>query len=61
MEKKKIIFEPIRHGAPSLPFDFTEALKKIKAENEVIENMQKLIDKYRQKMIETIGIPKNRI
>lgn len=31
MEKKKL-FEPIRRGAPSLPFDFTEALKKIEIE-----------------------------
>ena len=61
MEKNKIVFEPIRRGAPSLPFDFTEALKKIKAEKEAIENMQKLIDKCRQKMIETTGISKNRI
>ena len=29
--------------------------------NEEVENMQKLIDKCRQKMIETTGIPKNRI
>ena len=29
MEKKKKLFEPIRRGAPSLPFDFTEALKKM--------------------------------
>ena len=32
MEKKKKLFEPIRRGAPSLPFDFTEALKKIEIE-----------------------------
>lgn len=60
MEKKKL-FEPIRSGAPSLPFDFTEALNKMKVEKEEIENMQKLIDKCRQKMIETTWIPKNRI
>jgi hypothetical protein len=30
--KKKKLFEPIRRGAPSLPFDFTEALKKMEAE-----------------------------
>lgn len=29
MEKKKKLYEPIRRGAPSLPFDFTEVLKKI--------------------------------
>ena len=58
MENKKILFEPIRRGAPSLPFDFTEALKKMEAEKEVIENIQKLIDKYRQKMIKTTRIPK---
>ena len=29
MEKKKTLFEPIRRGAPSLPFDFTEALKEM--------------------------------
>jgi len=32
MKKKKKLFEPIRRGAPSLPFDFTEALKKIENE-----------------------------
>ena len=32
MEKKKKLFEPIRRGAPSLPFDFTEALKKMEVE-----------------------------
>lgn len=32
MEKKKKLFEPIRRGAPSLPFDFTEALKKMEIE-----------------------------
>ena len=58
MEKNKIVFEPIRRGAQSLPFDFTEALKKMEVEKEAIENMQKLIDKCRQKMIETTGIPK---
>lgn len=31
MEKKKL-YEPIRRGAPSLPFDFTEALKKMEIE-----------------------------
>ena len=32
MEKKKKHFEPITRGAPSLPFDFTEALKKMEIE-----------------------------
>ena len=32
MEKKKKLYEPIRRGAPSLPFDFTEALKKMEVE-----------------------------
>ena len=32
MEKKKKLFESIRRGAPSLPFDFTEALKKMEVE-----------------------------
>lgn len=32
MEKKKKLYEPIRRGAPSLPFDFTEALKKMEIE-----------------------------
>lgn len=33
MEKKKKTFEPIRRGAPSLPFDyFTEELKKMEIE-----------------------------
>ena len=32
MKKNKELFEPIRRGAPSLPFDFTEALKKIEVE-----------------------------
>ncbi|MBR6907802.1 hypothetical protein IKN40_04880 [bacterium] len=58
MSKKKKIFEPIRHGAPSLPFDFTDALKKIEAEKEEVENIRKLMDECKQKMIETTGIPK---
>lgn len=41
MNKKKKLFEPIRRGAPSLPFDFAEALKKIEAEKEEIENISK--------------------
>lgn len=57
MNKKKKLFEPIRRGAPSLPCDFTDALKKIEAEKEV-ENIQKLIDECKQKMIEITGIPK---
>lgn len=32
MEKNKKLYEPIRRGAPSLPFDFTEALKKMEVE-----------------------------
>ena len=32
MEKKKKLFEPIRRGAPSFPFDFTEELKKMEIE-----------------------------
>ena len=32
MEKKKKLFEPIRRGAPSLPFDFTEELKEMEIE-----------------------------
>ena len=32
MKKKIKLFEPIRRGAPSLPFDFTEALKKMEVE-----------------------------
>ena len=51
MEKKKKLYEPIRRGAPSLPFDFTEALKKIEAEypypkhyNPTIDYMNKLKD-----------------
>ena len=32
MKKNKKLFEPIRRGAPSLPFDFTEALKKMEIE-----------------------------
>ena len=32
MEKKKKLYEPIRRGAPSLPFDFTEALKEMEVE-----------------------------
>ena len=31
-ETKRELFEPIRRGAPSLPFDFTEALKKMEVE-----------------------------
>ena len=60
MSNKKKLFDPIRRGAPSLPFDFTDALKKIEAEKE-IENIQKLMDKCKQKMIETTGIPKERL
>lgn len=69
MEKK--LFEPIRRGAPSLPFDFTEALKEIETENEDIENINKLkeeieninkiMKEYNQKMIEITGIPKERL
>ena len=40
MEKKKKLFEPIRRGAPSLPFDFTEELKKM----EVVFPYPKKID-----------------
>lgn len=58
--KKKKLFEPIRRGAPSLPFDFTDALKKMEVEKK-IENIQKLIDECNQKMIETTGIPKERL
>ena len=32
MEKKKKLFEPIRHEAPSLPFDFTKELKEMEIE-----------------------------
>lgn len=32
MGKKKKLFEPIRRGAPSLPFDFTKELKEMKVE-----------------------------
>ena len=32
MKKNKKQYEPIRRGAPSLPFDFTEALKKMEIE-----------------------------
>lgn len=32
MKKNKKLYEPIRRGAPSLPFDFTEALKKMEIE-----------------------------
>jgi len=32
MEKKIKLFEPIRRGAPSFPFDFTEELKKMEIE-----------------------------
>ena len=50
MEEKKKLFEPIRRGAPSLPFDFTDALKKIKAKKEMIKNINKLIiENYQQK------------
>ena len=36
MKKKQ--FKPIRRGAPSLPFDFTEALKEMEVEKEEIKN-----------------------
>ena len=45
MEEKKKLFEPIRRGAPSLPFDFTDALKKIEAEMEELKI-------YKQKLYE---------
>ncbi len=45
MEKKNKLFEPIRRGAPNLPFDFTDALKKIEAENEELKI-------YKQKLYE---------
>lgn len=32
MEKKTKLFEPIRRGAPSLPFDFTKELKEMEIE-----------------------------
>lgn len=32
MKKNKKLFEPIRRGAPSLPFDFTKALKEMEIE-----------------------------
>lgn len=32
MEKNKKLYEPIRRGAPSLPFDFTEELKEMEIE-----------------------------
>ena len=57
MEKKKL-FEPIRRGAPSLPFDFTEALNEMAFKKEKIENINKLIDICEQKMIDATGIPK---
>ena len=56
MNKKKKPFEPIRRGAPSLPFDFTEPLKEIKKEE--IENINKFIEDCKQKMIDITGIPK---
>ena len=60
MEKKKKLFEPIRRGAPSLPFDFTEALNEIEFKKEKIENINKLIDECKEQMIETTGIPKEK-
>ena len=43
MEKKIKLFEPIRRGAPSLPFDFMEKLKKM----EIIFSYPKKIDENR--------------
>ena len=43
MVKKKKLFEPIRRGAPSLPFDFTEALKKMEVEMRKILTVKELI------------------
>lgn len=43
MEKKKL-FEPIRRGAPSLPFDFTDALSKIKTQKELLNETQNTKD-----------------
>lgn len=45
MITKKKLYEPIRRGAPSLPFDFTDALKKIEAEKEELKI-------YKQKLYE---------
>lgn len=72
MEKKKKLFEPIRRGAPSLPFDFTEALKKIEAEYpyprkvgknkyEIAPNMycnENTLNDYFDEFKKTLGIKK---
>ena len=39
-ETKRELFEPIRRGAPSLPFDFTEALKKLEAEYSYLKQIE---------------------
>ena len=48
MEKNKKLFEPIRRGAPSLPFDFTEELKEMEIvfpyPKKIGENKYKIID-----------------
>ena len=58
MEKKKKLYEPIRRGAPSLPFDFTKPLKEMKVEKEAIENINKLMEECKQKFYEITMIPK---
>ena len=52
MEKKKKLFEPIRRGAPSLPFDFTEALKKIRP-NDYYEELKRTLGLKRTPVYDT--------
>lgn len=50
MVKKEKQYEPIRRGAPSLPFDFTEALKEINTKQFLEEHRTELVcgkKKYR--------------
>lgn len=55
MEKKKKLFEPIRRGAPSLPFDFTEALKKM----EIVFSYPKKIDENKYEIAPGMYCNKN--
>ena len=55
MKKKKKLFEPIRRGAPNLPFDFMEKLKKM----EIIFSYPKKIDENRYEIAPGMYCNKN--
>lgn len=55
MKKKIKLFEPIRRGAPNLPFDFMEKLKKM----EIIFSYPKKIDENRYEIATGMYCNKN--